>query len=1342
MPIIPKLFGCQVIGDSIIFQIVSGQNDNGKAEHLYYLCQDRLYVDQVISKIKDSSSVVEKNIMLYLGTTDLSSKSYCSIKFKSKMKALVKLLKTKGAERIFICSILPKIGLENDHNYYRNLEYTNSSLFFSAGEVEDAYFIPLFDRFTVSVGPREKFNHHKYFDNVGKLKYQPKLVLYKAMSGKGDVLPLTLNERGVNNFSRILSSYLTNITKVKPVYQILHSTKDDVADNKGIPNKILLNVNNLFTSATCMNDILEEGEEKAFTGEEDLPCFVPIRVGDVEVDALVDEGCPHVLLDQDLYEGMVTLNPEIRKGEFPAQGVLRYQNAMGVKKVKPNKSVALRFSFGENIFKDELFYVPCVIVKNLNAKMLVGRQWRRLFQVATDDKTRTIRLINPSNDETVIYDYTSRSRAHTNETGVKWLNCNLHLSPDVDLVCQFAGCIDDVEKRKHDILIKDAKSKVIETLKNESHLTDKMRSSLNDILLKHCSVFRDEVGKCNVYRHHLRVQGLKDMRCKNRPINHSIESKVREVIREWRQQGIIVPSESPYRVQLQPVEKKNGKYRPCGDFRPLNEHLIMHTNEVPRIPDLRAHLKGRRYFSRIDFRESFLQILLDDESQQYCAFVFDGVPYQFTRVPFGTKDSMPAFIKALQIILEGTEDFAIAYVDDILIHSYTLDEHLRHIDEILSRIEAAGFTLNVEKCQWLKQQVEFVGMLISEQGVEPIPEKVAGIREFPRPTTKRHLQSFLGMINFYRHYIPRCADIEKPLYEISSPNAVFKWTEVHQQSFELLKKLLSEATIQQHPDFTKPFYIVTDASKIGVAGAIYQFDEKGQVRPICFNSRTLSSAERNYTTLEQELLAVIYTLKKNYYMLIGMEIYLYTDSSSLTLLRQRPYLSPRVLRWLIYLDNFDLKMGHIAGKDNIVADTLSRYHHQMMSQTTPGYLDVNYIAYKGIDNFQKSINRLGDEQLKDVLVKQFLLDSSKVPKMKRDEKSGHFLWQNQQRDSYAIYVPNTLRSEILRHYHEYYVHPGTWKMLKMIRRTYNWPGIVEDVSQHCRNCVECCVAKTRKKHLFGPMTPIQATKPGELVCVDFCGPLPQSRAGCKMITVVMDHFTKFTKLYPIKNATAEATIRCVERFIEEFGPIQTILSDNGPQFASNLWRSHWKAKGIEIRKTSFYTPQSNPVERVMSTIKEVFRIKCRAQQKKWIDFLADIEHKLNHVTHRSTEAVPFELATGKPGDSPNPNSIPTPAVASPETAKLVLQENAKKRTKRFNDTHQLTELKVGDEVLVVTHCQSDKDAGYNANLDLVYEGPYVVVKKYRDNVYCLRDEGDPDPTHILRKNIRELALIR
>ena len=256
------------------------------------------------------------------------------------------------------------------------------------------------------------------------------------------------------------------------------------------------------------------------------------------------------------------------------------------------------------------------------------------------------------------------------------------------------------------------------------------------------------------------------------------------------------------------------------------------------------------------------------------------------------------------------------------------------------------------------------------------------------------------------------------------------------------------------------------------------------------------------------------------------------------------------------------------------------------------------------------------------------------------------------------------------------------------------------------------------------MTPIQITKPGELVCVDFCGPLPQSRAGCKMITVVMDHFTKFTKLYPIKNATAEATIRCVERFIEEFGPIQTILSDNGPQFASNLWRSHWKAKGIEIRKTSFYTPQSNPVERVMSTINEVFRIKCRAQQKKWTDFLADIEHKLNHVTHRSTESVPFELATGKPGDSPNPNSIPTPAVASPETAKLVLQENAKKRTKRFNDTHQLTELKVGDEVLVVTHCQSDKDAGYNANLYLVYEGSNVVVKKYRDNVYCLRDEGD------------------
>lgn len=1339
---IPRLAGYQVIGDSILSQVIHSLD--GNQTETFPLCQKSLYVDQVISVIKKESCVIEKNVLLYLGTTDLSSKAFCPIKFKNKVKSLVKLLKENGVDRLLVSSIIPKIGMENDHAYYRNLEYANSSLFFAAGEVENAFFVPVFDHFVVSVNQREKGHRHKYFDNVGKMKFQPKLMVYQKMNGKGEVTPLSLNERGIHLFNRVVISYMSSL-KYRSVYEVLHSSKDAdlVAQCTSTPlGKKNSSVAKAHIVATCMNDILQEGEEKAFTGEEDLPCFVPVKIKNVEIDALVDEGCPHVLLDQSIYDTLVSENPELSKAEFPAQGVLRYQNAMGVKKTKPNKSVALEYSFGDDIFGKETFHIPCVIVKNLNAKMLLGRQWRRWFKVATDDKDKTIRLTNPNCGKVVNYDYTVRSRSHNEKSGVQWLNCTVDLSPNLETLCELNGSHEELEKRKREQLIEQAEARIVEVMLKQKHLDSETRTGLEKILLKSRAAFRDEVGKCNVYTHKFQVEGLTEMRCKNRPINRVIEAKMREVIREWREQGLIKPSTSPYRVALQPVEKKNGQYRPCGDFRKFNEFISMLNNEVSRIADLRVKFKGKRYFTKLDFLQSFLQISLDKDSQNYCAFVFDGVPYQFTRVPFGTKDSMPAFIKALQIVLEGTEEFCTSYVDDILIHSATLEEHIRHIAEILSRIEAAGFTLNIDKCNWIQEQVEFVGMNISEKGVEPIPEKVAGIREFPRPNTKRKLQSFLGMVNFYRHYIPKCADIEKPLYEITSPTAVYKWTEVHQNAFDLLKTLLCEATIQQFPDMDKPFYVVTDASSTGIAGAIYQLDDDGHVRPICFNSRTLSSAEKNYYTTEQELLAAIYTLKKNYYILVGAEVYLFTDHSSITLLRQHPFLSSRISRWLIYLENFNLKKSHIPGKDNVVADALSRYHRQMMDKSTTGYISMNHIKYVGLDNFMKRIEQLNDEQMKDVLVQQFLLQPSKVPKLKKGD-DGRFLWRSYKDHTYRIYVPATLRSEVLKHYHGYYVHPGTWKMLNMIRRTYDWPGIVEDVSQYLRNCIECQVSKSRKRHLYGPMKSIKTTKPGEIVCVDFYGPLPQARGGCKMIVVVMDHFTKFTRLFAIKNATAAATIRSLQSFINDFGhSITTILSDNGPQFASNLWRNHWREKGIEARFTSYYTPQSNPVERVMSTIKEVLRMRCRAQQRKWVEYLKEIEHKVNHVIHKTTEAIPYELVTGKPGDTPNPSSIPVPAVSSLDAAKSVSHENAEKRAARFNETHELTELKEGDEVLVMTHCQSDKNAGYKANLDLVYEGPFKVIKKYRDNVYCLLDEGDSDPRHVIRKNIRELVLIK
>ncbi|KAL6968921.1 hypothetical protein U1Q18_047824 [Sarracenia purpurea var. burkii] len=526
---IPRLRGYQVIGDSIAYQVIRNQDDN--LIDSYYLCSDKLYVDQVIAKVKDSSSIVEKNVLVYLGTTDLASKAFCPIKFKSKMKALMRLLKQRGAERMLVCSIIPRLGRENDHNYYRNLEGTNSGLFYAAGEVDNVYFVPIFDRFTVSVGPREKTNRHLYFDNVGKIKFQPKLVAFSKMNGKGEVLSLDLNENGYRLFTRAISSYMSNESKIRAVRDILNRSNTEVVSqcsvnlsNAKCKDKKALQV------ATCMNDILEEGEEKAFTREEDLPFYVPIQMKNVEIEGLVDEGCPHVLLDQSVYEELVEKHPELKKAEFPAQG--------------------------------ETFYVPCVIVKGLNATMLLGRQWRRLFRVATDDNEKKIKLSNPYTDERVEYDYTIRSRAHSDDTRIRWINYNVNFSRDVEMVCELRGSVEDAEKLKSEHLLFEAEDRINEKTQQQAHLDPEKRRKLLKILLRHRLAFRNEIGTCKVYTHKLIVKDLKEMRSKSRPLNRVVEAKFREVIRDWLKSSIVVPSDSPYRVPLLPVEKKNGTFRP------------------------------------------------------------------------------------------------------------------------------------------------------------------------------------------------------------------------------------------------------------------------------------------------------------------------------------------------------------------------------------------------------------------------------------------------------------------------------------------------------------------------------------------------------------------------------------------------------------------------------------------------------------------------------------------------------------------------------------------------------------------------------------------------------------
>lgn len=274
-------------------------------------------------------------------------------------------------------------------------------------------------------------------------------------------------------------------------------------------------------------------------------------------------------------------------------------------------------------------------------------------------------------------------------------------------------------------------------------------SALESILAAHHTIFEERIGQCNKYVHRFNVDTNMPIREKCYPITRQKGQAVSTIIEDWINEGILVDSEAIHRVPLVPIMKKDGSYRVCCDFRELNKHLHPQNHKPARIESLKTKLGGSRWFSELDFRQGFLQVPLAKESQDYCTIMHKGRPLKFTRVSFGSNDSMAAFIAALQRVLVECDDFIVTYVDDVLIHSATLEEHLEHINRVLTAIEDSEMTLTKPKCRWLQKQVPFLGLIVDKYGTSPDPDNVRGILEYPECKSKKDIQSWMGSINFY-----------------------------------------------------------------------------------------------------------------------------------------------------------------------------------------------------------------------------------------------------------------------------------------------------------------------------------------------------------------------------------------------------------------------------------------------------------------------------------------------------------------------------------------------------------------------------------------------------------------
>lgn len=435
----------------------------------------------------------------------------------------------------------------------------------------------------------------------------------------------------------------------------------------------------------------------------------------------------------------------------------------------------------------------------------------------------------------------------------------------------------------------------------------------------------DSVPCTNLVSHEIILKSGKIINVKSYRPPECHRAEVERQTQEMLEKGIIRPSNSPFNSPLWVVPKKadasgKKKWRLVIDFRKLNEDTDQDAYPLPVIDDILSQLGNAKFFSAFDLSSGFHQIPMADESKKYTGFSTERGHWEFNRMPFGLKNAPATFQRLMDRSFQGLVGKAcFVYLDDIVIFGNTLEEHNRNLVSVMERVEELGLKLQPDKCEYLRPELEYLGHLITKNGVKPNPAKIEAIENFKPPTNVTQVQSFLGLTGYYRKFIKNFSHIAKPLTNLTQKDTIFDWTTECQCSFELLKELLCKAPVLKYPDFTKTFTLTTDASNVGI-GAVLSQDG----HPNCFISRTLNKAEQNYNTAEKELLAIVWATKRLRQYLLGRKFLIQTDHKALQWLNNVKDPSSRLLRWRLRLEEFEYEISYVKGKENKAADCLSR----------------------------------------------------------------------------------------------------------------------------------------------------------------------------------------------------------------------------------------------------------------------------------------------------------------------------------------------------------------------------------------------------------------------------------